>query len=451
MLFGAATFAVDLVVSPATPAPRVSPGFLASAGWYCPARSGDGVDAWMTAANLGRRTVRLRRLAVGDGAESPSADANLAPRRKNSLALSQFNSPNALGLTEAFGGGITADIGLVSKGKGVGSSLCSDQPGDRWLFATGSTTRRQDTYLLVGNPFQEEAVIQVKVLQPDKELLPTRLKDFVVPALSQVSLYLSDFLLETPSFGIEVTATQGRIVASRYLEYATREGVRGTSLSAGLRQPEVAFHFAGGAVPADGEETLVLVNPNPKEALLNVIFQTDAAQVAPTQLDEVAVPAGRQVKLKISDFLPRGTLHGTKVFSTNGIGVVAERETVAAIPGGKGYETVFGVPGPSRRWVVTAGSSAASSDSLAIVNNGKARASVDIALLLDKSESRPKPLRAVRVDSDRRQTVDLTPHLPPGGATAVVTSVKEAITVENQVVLGPPYSDFAASPGKAVP
>jgi len=450
-VFAAATFLADSAVSPAKRFSASPPGPLTSAGWYCPAPSGDGLGALLTAVNPGRHTVKLRRLAVGDGAESASADANLGPSRKTSVALGQFNSPHALGLIEAFGGAITADVALASPGKGIGTSLCSDQPGDRWLFATGSTTRRQDTYLLVGNPFQEEAVIQVRVMAPDKEMVPTRLKDLVVPALSQVSLFLSDYLLETPSFGMEVTASQGRIVASRYTEFATREGVRGNSLDIGLRQPESSWNFAGGGVPADGEESVVLINPNSKEALLQVIFQTDKAQVAPDKLDEVAVPAGRQVRIKVSDFLPRGTLHGTRVISSNGIQVMAERETIAAVPGGKGYETVFGASAPARSWVVTVGASAGSGDSLSIVNNGKSTTLVDITLLLEKTQARPKPLRRIRIAADRRQTVDLTPYIPPDGATALVTSSKGAITVGNLIAVGPPFADFAESPGQPLP
>ena len=406
----------------------------------------------MTAVNSGRHAVRLRRLAVGDGVESATSDTNLAPRRRNSVALGQFGSPRVLGLTEAFGGPITSEIGMLSRGRGAGASLCSREPGDRWLFATGSTTRRQDTYLLVANPFQEEAVIQVRTLQPDKEMLPTRLKDLVVPALSQVSLYLSDFLLETPSFGMEITATQGRIVASRYTELATREGVHGASVDLGVRAAELVWNFAGGAVPADGEEYLVLVNPNAKEALLQVVFQTDTARVAPAQLDEVAVPAGRQVRLKVSDFLPRGAVHGTRIRSSNDIAVVAERETVAAVPGGKGYETVFGVPAPGPTWIVSAGSGAGGTDSLAIVNDGKAAAQVNIALFGAGPPSRPDQLSGISVAADRRQTIDLTPYLSPGGATAVVTARKtDMITVENALVLGPPYADFAQSPGQPAP
>lgn len=449
LLFSGALVGLDAgVSSPARGPSRAERQFI-SAGWYCPAPRVPEAEAVMSAANLGRRPVEVRRLAVGESSESVPNEADLRPRRRSSVVLGQLSPTKGLGLTEAFGSAIASSVSVVVSERGVGASQCLAEPGSTWLFAGGSTARRQDTYLLVGNPFREEAVIRVRVMDPGKELLPALLKDLVIPPLSQTSLFLAEYVPESASFGLEVTATQGRIVVSRYSQVATREGVKGVSLTPGIKRAELNWNFAGGRVPSEGEESILLVNPNSKEALVQIIFQTERDQVAAAPLDELPIPAGHQVRVKISDFLPRGTDHGTRVMSSNGVPIIAERETTAEVAGGRGFESVFGVPRPARSWAVGAGSSAGGSNLLAIVNHGKASAKVSISLLTEVPELRPAELQNIRIGADRRHTVDLTPYLSQQGATAVVTG-SAPITVESLLILGPPYSDFAASHGDPI-
>lgn len=425
----------------------VSTGRFISTAWYCPGPGGDGFDPVMSTTNLGDVPVRLRRLAVGTGSASAFEEGVLGSHRRAPISVLKFGVKDAAGLTEAFGASTFTDLATLVPGKGAATSTCSVQPSNRWLFASGSTARGESHHLLVSNPFEEEAVIKVRFITEDKDVVPARLKDLVVGARTQLDVSLADFFAETPSFGLDVTATQGRVVVSRFSQVSTRSGVKGLSLAVGARSPSVGWIIAGGEVPGDGEEFIVLVNPESSEALVQLVFQLEGEQSAPPGLGEIALKGGTQLRVKASDHLPRGSKYAVKITSANAVPIVAERETVAATAGGRGYESVFAVREPSARWAVGIGSLAGGSALIAISNPSSTVAVVRIGIYREATENFPAELAALKVAAGRRSTVDLTGFLEGGAGTALLDALVGTVAVEAWLVLGPPYADFAGLPG----
>jgi hypothetical protein len=401
----------------------------------------------MSTANLGRRELALRRFAVGGAGQSAISEGGLPPGNQSATSLRDFNMGDAVGVVDAFGGQSSTDLVLLGKGKGVGFSRCTAQPADRWLFATGSTARGENHYLLVANPFKEEAVVSVRFIAPDKDVVPARLKDLVIPAQSQTTVSLADYFVESPAFGLDVTAAQGRVIVSRYSQIE-RAGAKGTSLDIGVSRPSSSWTFAEGERAPQGEESIVVINPGAREALIGVVFMTEGERTAPPALAEVPVPAGRQVTINAAAHLPEGASHGISVISTNGEPVVAERRNTAGIDKTNGYETSFGAPATARRWAVPVGSPAGGSAKLSIVNPGNNRTSVKVTLFGASGPVRSEELDSLLVEAGRKITVDLTPLLNGGLLTAVVESSRRPIAVESTLRLSSPYSDVSYSPGQ---
>lgn len=443
------SFAVDRAVSSKPPPDDViGSGRFVSIGWYCPAP--EGLDAEMASTNVGNEPVRLRRGTAGGAKASVVEESELGVSRRSSVVLSKFGIPSAVGLVEAFGADTASDLVVIGQGSGAAAARCSVQPWDRWFFATAGSARGRDHHLLVANPFQEEAIVKVRVMGPESDMVPARLKDLVIPAQTQLPVFLSEYVPETASFGLEVSATTGRVIVSRYSKAASRDGVKGISVTLGERGPSDRWVFAGGEVPVDGEETIAVVNPTEQEALIQVIFPTENEQLAPPELAEIRVPAGRQISINVAQYLPRGTRHSTIVLATNGVRLVAERQTIAAVDGGRGYEITFGSPRLAKKWIAGVGSSAGGQASIALVNAGRTRAIVRVVLIVEDREIRLGELAALDVAPDRRVTVDLTPHLGGKPATAVIESLSGEIGVERYLLLGPPYADFASAPALAL-
>lgn len=450
-----AVLAVGLVMDFTLPTrsaddPELNAGQFVSTGWYCPVPPGEGIEAVMTTANLGTSALGLRRSAIGGTTQSGVDQVPLAGRSTSNKAVSDFGLSDSTGLVEAFGGSNATGMMVASKGKGAASSRCSAQPSSRWLFASGSTSRGENHYLLISNPFREEAVVRIRLMSGDKEVVPARLKDLVIRSFSQTSVYLSDYLQEEPSFGIEVTASRGRVVVARYSN-VTSGGGRGISLDVGSQNVSSEWIFAEGKVPTDGEESIVVVNPGTREALIGVVFMTADERTAPPELAEVPVPAGRQMVIKVSDHLPRGTSYGTQLTSANDVPVVAERRTAGVLERNRSYETALGVRAPAARWTVPTGSAEGGAASLSIVNTGQTRTRVSVTLLTEAGETEPADLESLTVEPGRKAVVDMEPYLDGKLVTAVVEADAPVIAVESQSILGGQYVDFSTTPGLPAP
>lgn len=428
---------------------RVDAGPFVSSGWYCPAPSGEGVNSTMATANLDSSAVRLRRSAVGGTTQSGLDELNLEARSTHNKLVSDFGLGDSAGLVEAFGGNNSTHLMVMAQGRGASAARCSAQPSSRWLFASGSTSRGENHYLLISNPFREEAVVTIRLMAGDREVEPARLKDLVIRTLSQTTIYLSDYLTDVPNFGIEVTASRGRVVTSRY-SYVTSGGGDGVSLGVGAQETSARWLFADGRVPADGEDSIAIVNPGDREALIGVVFMTDGERTAPPGLSEIPVPAGRQVVFNVSDHLPRGTGYGVELSSINDVQVVAERRTAGVFEGQRSYESTLGVAAPAQTWTLPVGSPAGGSTTLAMVNVGQSATQVSVTLLGPVGESQPGELASVPVEPGRKVVLDLTPHLGGGLLTAVVEAEHPVLAVESRTLLGSPYNDFSATAGQAV-
>lgn len=438
--------AADWVKRPPAPAPdagRAPVPFLSGTS-YCPApgpeQAGEGVDSILATTNFGGAPVRLRRSTAGGKGTSRFDLIDLGARRRSEISAGGLGAVAGAGVVEAFGPAAVTDQLVLAPASGAASPRCSNRPAGRWLFANGSTARGKDTYLLLANPFEEEARVGVKVITPSEETVPSLLKNLVVPGLTEMPVLMAEFFQETSSFGLEVEATRGRVIVSRLEKIVTRDGLRGMTLAVGVRGPSTRWLFPGGEVPPSGEESIVLVNPGDRESLIRIVFLTDGESITPPALQDLPVPAGRQVTVKVSDHLPRGALHGTIVTSSNAVPLVAERTTLRV---GGGADAVLGLTENSPRWATSAGSPVGGSDSLAVINSGRSRAVVRVVLITDQGEVRPGELAAVSIDSNRRATIDLTPFLGGKSATALVEALAGSIAVERHLVLGEPYRDFA--------
>lgn len=436
---------------PRAPARKPAPpaGRFLSSGWYCPLPPDEGFNSLTSTTNLGDDPVHLRRWTVGGSRQSALKEGEVGPRRRSVGPVGEFGLPGAAAVVEVFGAASTSDSVTFSAEAGVAASRCSVQPADRWFFSVASTARGENTYLLVANPFEEEAVVKVRLMTAETDVVPARLKDVVIPQLSQGVIFLSEYYPETKGFALDVKATRGRVVVARYSRTSTRDGWRGIYSDVGIREPSLRWYFAGGEVANQGDEFIVLANPSEREALVGLIVQTKDEQLALPALAELAVPAGRQVTVRMGEHLPRGLQHGTSIASTNGVPIVAERQTFGSLAGGRGVDSVFGVPATGKRWVLSVGSPAGGSDSLAIVNYGRFPAIVRVALITEGGESRPPELAALTVEPGRRATVDVTPFLGGGAATAVVEALSGEVAVERHLWLEA-VRDFADSFAQAL-
>lgn len=417
---------------------------LLSEGWYCPTPVAQVPGSDVLTADLGDGPVHLRRAGTGGPAEADVTTGAVAVAPALASPVSSTVS------VEAFGQPTVSQIGVLSTSAGAAMSRCSNQPATRWLFALASTAAGEDTYLVVANPFREAAAVTVRELGPNGDQVPSGLSDLQVPATSQLTIFLGDYIPATASFGLDVTASRGRVVVQRLVKAATRDGLRGLSLDVGVSQPATQWYLAGGGSPAQGEEDLLVANPSDHEALISLSYQVESGP-PPAGQQQVPVPSGSEVAIKLSDVVPAGTQHGTIVSSTNAVPVVVERQTIAGQGAARSFQSVFAVPASAARWALVAGSSVGGTDTLAVIADGQDAAVFSVTLLTPTGTSAPPDLASLKVDPGTRFSLDLTPRLGGQPAVVVVSASSGRIAVENNLTLPASYREVMGTEGLPLP
>jgi hypothetical protein len=159
---------------------------------------------------------------------------------------------------------------------------------------------------------------------------------------------------------------------------------------------ELTWYFAEGYATADFDEYLTLLNPNGTAAELAITYYGPAGVLATRT---AVVPATSRVTVAVHEAgqLGRAGEHGTRVSSTNGVGVVAERllygryrhNGIAA----DGGSAVLGAPHLSTTWYFSEGYTAPNFDQyLLLLNPTAAEAPVTLTYYLSDGNTIEKNL-----------------------------------------------------------
>lgn len=209
------------------------------------------------------------------------------------------------------------------------TSVGSPGASTEWYFAEGSSGPFFDTFLLLANPTENVAQVQVRYL-PDHgdEVVRTH----VVGPLSRVTVPINNEAAWDgwTGMGMHVTSTNGvEIVAERAMwwstdDHASWEEGHG---SGGLTAPATSFAIGDGiAGGVQGAATyLLLVNPAATDATVRITlgFEDGTAPVS----QDVTVPAGRRVSLDLATTFPTadGRRFSARIDSVNATPIVVEQ------------------------------------------------------------------------------------------------------------------------------
>ena len=187
--------------------------------------------------------------------------------------------------------------------------------------------------------------------------------------------------------------------------------------------------FPDGSTVVGSSTDLVLFNPFPEDALVDLRFVTESGIARPGALQGLAIPGGSVRTIPLQRYVRRRAQLSTAVSARSGRVVAAERYTVGAV----GSALIIGAPEASRTWFFpSGGSSSASSVGLderyELLNPGIRDAVVDMAFLLDQGDTEPF---TVTVPKGGRLTFEpgKETRLPKGVTYSVAMLVSEGSPV----------------------
>ena len=230
---------------------------------------------------------------------------------------------------------ITAERAMfLSPGLQAGhTSTGVNEPSSEWYHAEGAVAAFFDAYLLLLNPSAGPAQATVTYYTASGETISV---SHVVPASSRLTIAVKDEdpRLANTSFWAAVQSDVP-IVSERSM-YWPLAGVpfgEGHN-STGVALPATRWGLAEGSVggPLDFQSFLLLANPSPTDAMVNVTFlRTDGTTV----VKPYVVPALSRVTIWVNMDVPElaDESFGAVVASTNDVPIIVERSMYWSVQG----------------------------------------------------------------------------------------------------------------------
>ena len=214
-----------------------------------------------------------------------------------------------------------------------------------WHFAEGATHSSLQTFLLVTNPDDTVATVEVEYLMKTGQSFT---RTHVVPAHARATVWVNQEGPEwaAAEFGMVVRSSHP-VVAER-ATYISSNGVFDAGeTSVGVHAPALDWYFAEGVAGPMFDSYLLLGNPSDTMAEVEVRFLTDSG----TQIVRT-YPVGPRSRETVrinqeADWAPREGF-GMHVRSTNGVAIVAERAMWWSTDGDLGWEEGHGSSGVSQ-------------------------------------------------------------------------------------------------------
>lgn len=233
----------------ARPLEAPAPSPVASGAWYCPHGGGEGWQAWVVAANPGEVSAAIRLTTNVAGASPQVTEHTLEPGTSRHLEVPapQMASASAL---EFFGTAVAVGMVAVPPGPGGGVTAepCAARASSRWYIGEASTLRGEDAFLVIHNPFAQEAVVEVALTAGGSQIRQGRLKGVVLSPGEVKAVALDQLALGEAGLTATVTALLGRVSAAGVT--LTPGGVRSIQ---GVAEPSRQWVLPGPAEATKGQ------------------------------------------------------------------------------------------------------------------------------------------------------------------------------------------------------
>jgi Family of unknown function (DUF5719) len=304
-----------------------------SARWVCPLLPGQTTP--VTIANVGDATASLRTTVRETGTRSNPTTRKLAGGATQKLAL----EPAKAGFVqvEAF----SAPVVVSAPGLG-----CAPGPGNRWWLPAADTRFGTDTRVIIANPDNQPAVVDLVPHLTSGSIRPDDREVFIQPGEAVVRP-LGDEAPAGLKPSIEVVARAGRVVAGA----AVSSGDKPPTLLPAQGAAQPAWSFAGGVSGGGAQAQVLVTNPNPAHLQVDIQVATAKGTFRPPGEFDEPIANGGTAELAIPALDVKGPF-AVQVRSRNGAPFVA----ALRVSEGDGNQTTsridLGTGRPERNWLV---------------------------------------------------------------------------------------------------
>ncbi len=314
-------------------------------------------------------------------------------------------------------------------------SACSDATSNEWFLAEGFTLGGSVNRVLITNPSEDLAIVNIAFATADGARLPSAYQGLPVAARSIRVLDLGvagGGAQEESRLAISVRATRGQVVVGR-AQHQLDGGRLGYTLSLGAPSARDQWWFAGGLKAPDVTERFMVYNPTAAPVEVDVIFLGvgDIQPITPLQ-----VPA-RQVV--VFDPGPLSTLvegRHAAVFSTSGGSAIVVERILTRVEGARPATSVLlgAPPRPdgyvANVWRSAATPSVATSEAFVLYNIDNSPALVNVEYLSPQGPLPIPGMSEIELDPAGILTLDFT-YERALGAEVIISSTTRILVERN--------------------
>lgn len=427
----------------------VGTGPQAPKAFYCPEGSTEGTEEILTLVNTAQVEVTARLSFLVGGAKPTPVPVKIPAASRQAVRVNDYVQAQGVGtLVEADGPGLAVSETLfVDKGdrKGTASGPCAAQVASRWYFAGGTTARGYELWVLLVNPFPDDAVVDVVVDADGEEIRTPDFQQVPVPARSRVSLPLHEKVLRKERVATTVFATRGRVAAAESTFFL--EEPRGASLVIGATGPSSVWYFGEGSFGPGVTGTVAAFNPGDVDADVRVELLPAAGSEPFSQA--IKVPSHGRADLVLGTGLAPGSSFGVKVSASTPL-VVARTQIATAPNSNRGVLSTVGMVAPQPTWIVPETSADPPFTAyVSVANPGSTPAHFRVGSLAGGALSVPANAANFTVAPGRRETVAVGDYFSGAGLSLIVLA-DAPVVVESAVYLRTPRYGSTASPALPV-
>lgn len=429
-----------------------------SSAWYCP--GGPGSDAAdvreaVTLTNVGDTDTSAAVTVLAGGESTRQKVAVPAGTVLSVRPQDLSDAPHPGVIVEPFSGEVVVEHGVWAQDDNE-IVPCATQPSAQWYFANGTTERGAELWLLLFNPFGDDAIVDISFFTDEGRQEPEGLRGFEVPRRSSVAVKVHEQVRRQHLVATVVDARVGRVVAEQSQLFLTDSGRTGITRSLGAVEPSLEWWFASGYRMRGGARSIGIANPGDLDTEVDIQVVADGdAIIEPVT---VALPSQSATSVVLGACggeaaspcvrVPSELGYSVVVSAVGDLPVVAESiETWTDEDEFTGATSLIGSREPARQWVF--GRSRIRNErggTLVVLNSGSEPVEVSVSVVLPGGAVEPSDAQGVEIAPGDRWAVR-TDDLTTEDAGLVVTATGP-VMAERLVTLGSAASRAAGVPDR---
>ena len=405
----------------ATPAgawmPAVSDNAALTGSWFCPgvpATGEDGVGGDVVVANRADEQLIGRFTILTPDGVGASDTIVVEPWSRTTIDVDAFvTAPFASVVVELDGGrGFVEQRAQHPAGNSV--APCADNTSDEWYFADGFTVDGSIETLVLTNPYDDAAVVDLVFATAAGEFMPAAFQGFTILPQSVETIPIAELgARDEAVIAVNVAAERGRLVVGR-AQHFLGGGRLGYNMSLAAPALRDQWWFADGEAGDGITESFAIYNPTDDDVQVDVVFlgipvdalagdntiEVPAREVVvydPSADDAVTLPPG-----------PYATVFSTLADPS----VVVERIITRPAGGSVATSVVMGAPPRvdgyvASRWHIGIGPSTAAQGALVVYNVDNVDGTITIEAVGPGGPSPVASLTEVPIGAGQVTTIDL--------------------------------------------